>query len=247
MRFRSLKNGRSLASAASVLLLAACTSHGTAPTPAPSPSSDPPSSSPTDTALRSLRAQASEAARTSFSATYTARGVDQTGKPTSNTMRIFRAPDTTRIDVTDGDVTTRILALTKGMFACRLVKTSAQWCVALPGPGDPAAPLWAAPREFALLFTAAPAKLATGSGYEVRSAPALPARGDAPASSCYSLVSTPDDAGLQPGTYCYADGMLVSADFRTGSLELTEVGTPPVSGDFTLPASPVPLPSATSS
>jgi len=227
----------SIAVCVAVCSVAACTSHPT-PTPTPTPSAR---------ALQGLQEQASMAAARSFTASYEAAGTDPDGSRTSSTVRIYRTPSAARIDVDETGITARILINDEGTFSCKLATGATPLCVTLAGPGERLSPSLALQLQFALLFTSAPAEIADGAGFQVEAAPERRAQGDLPAASCYAIISSPDGDDVAPGTYCYSKGLLVSADFRTGSLTLMALGATPVDGDFSLPASPVPLQSPSSS
>jgi len=215
--------------AACLLVAAACTSHST---PDPTPSMN---------ALQGLQAQAQLASTRSFTATYQADGGDP---PRTDTITVFRTPSAARIDVEESGVTVRILVNDKGTYSCKLSTGTPTLCVTLARPGEPLPAALAVQLQLQLLFTSGPAEIAKGTGFDVRAAASQAAYGGAPAASCYVIVTAPPGADVSPGTYCFADGLLVTAQFRTGSLHLTALGTSPDDADFTLPASPVPLPSS---
>ena len=228
LRLASLGTAATIATC--LLTTSACTSH---PSPDPSPSV---------TALQGLQAQAHLASTRSFSATYRANGGDP---PRTDTIRVFRTPSAARIDVEESGVTVRILVNGSGTFSCKLSTGTPPLCVTLAGPGEALPATLAVQLQLQLLFTSAPAEIAEGTGFEVQPAASQVAHAGVPAATCYAIVTAPATADVSPGTYCFADGLLVTAQFRTGSLQLTALDTNPVDGDFTLPASPVPLPSST--
>jgi hypothetical protein len=212
-----------------LLTVAACTTH---PKPAPTPSVN---------ALAGLQAQAQRASTRSFTASYEASGGDPAR---TDTITVYRTPTAARIDVEESGTTVRILSDSSGTYSCRLTTSATPLCVTLAGPGQPLPATLAVQLQLQLLFTSGPAQLAKGTGFEVRPAASQSPRPGVPGSSCYAIVAAPPDAGVSPGTYCFADGLLVTAQFRTGSLQLKSLGSAPTANDFALPASPVPLPSA---
>jgi hypothetical protein len=196
-------------------------------------------------ALAALQHQASTAKDRSFTATYRAQG---TNPPRTGTVTVFHTPSATRIDVGEGDTNVRILVTDKGTFSCKFAGAGkAPLCVTLAGP-DASIPASVDP-GLQHLFTSALDEITNGAGLHVEPAPQQSPQGSAAPAQCYSVTSVPSTSDLAPGTYCYSDGMLVSAQFRSSSLELTKTGAAPTATDFTLPASPAPLasPSATRS
>jgi outer membrane lipoprotein-sorting protein len=200
----------------------------------------PPSSSQAQGALQGLQAQATEAETRSFTASYEAQG----GSPPSTTViKVYRTPSAARIDVNESGTIVRIVVNDNGTYSCKVASGTAPLCVTLAGPGQDLQPSLALQLQLQLLFTSGPAELAKGTGFEVKPAGSKSAQVSAPAAACYAIVSVPKNSDVAPGTYCFSDGLLVSAQFRTGSLQLKSLGAQPVASDFTLPASPVPLPS----
>ena len=198
-------------------------------------------------ALAELQHQASAAKALSFTATYQAQGTDP---PRTGTVTVLHTASATRIDVAESGTNIRIIVDDKGTFSCKFADTSkTPLCVQLAGH-DASIPPSVDP-GLQHLFTSALDEITSGSGLRVEPAPAQSPTGGAPSASCYAVTAVPSTSDLAPGTYCYADGMLVSAQFRSSSLQLTKTGGEPATSDFTLPASPAPLsgpsPSATRS
>lgn len=236
-----------------LLTTAACTSHH--------PPAGPSSADVDGAALQQLRHQASLAAAKTFTATYRAQG----GSPErTDTVHVFRTPSALRLDVDESGATVRIVADDTGTYSCKLAPGAAPLCVTLATAGRPLSSSLAAQLQLSLLFTTAPGELAAGAGFEVQPASsqspsvAVSGSGTSGASSttsasalavatCFAIVKAPTGSDVAPGTYCFADGMLVSARYRTGSLQLTAIGSTPSDRDFSLPASPVPLPSGSTS
>lgn len=217
--------------AAAGLASSGCTSHH---------DEQPPASTSSASALQQLQAQAVQAESRLFTATYEAQG----GSPPSTTMiKVFRTPSAARIDVNESGTVVRIIVNDNGTYSCKVEPGAAPLCVTLARAGQPLQPSLALQLQLQLLFTSAPAELAKGTGFEVKPAASASAEGSAPPASCYAIASVPTGSDVAPGTYCFSDGLLVSAQFRTGSLQLESLTAPPSAADFSLPASPVPLPS----
>ena len=228
-----------------LLATSACTSHHQPAGPS--------SASLDALAVRHLQDEATLAGKKSFTATYLAQG----GSPErTDTVQVYRTPAAARIDVEESGTTVRIVADKSGTYSCKLAPGAAPLCVTLAGAGQQLSPSLAAQLQLALLFTTAPAQLASGSGYHVQPADtqapsnagaggagASGATGSLPTATCFAIVHVPTDSDVAPGTYCFSNGLLVSARYRTGSLQLTSIGASPDDSDFSLPASPVPLPS----
>lgn len=209
-----------------------CTSHQHAQAPT--------SRSSAASALQGLQAQAEQAKARSFTATYEAQG----GSPPSTTeIKVFRTPSAARIDVDESGTIVRIIVNDNGTYSCKVAPGAAPLCVTLAAAGQDLQPALALQLQLELLFTSGPAELAKGTGFAVQPAASQSAQGSAPAAACYSIVSVPAGSEVAPGTYCFSDGLVVSAQFRTGSLQLRSLGAAPATADFSLPASPVPLPS----
>lgn len=226
---------RALALAGLVCLGAtsACTSHHKSTPPDDGSSA---SASAAAAALAELQRQASAAKAVSFTATYQAQGTDP---PRTGTVTVFHTPSATRIDVTESGTNIRIIVDAKGTFSCKFAGASkTPLCVQLAGP-NASIPASVDP-GLQHLFTSALDEIGR-SGLRVAPAPVPSPTGSAPPTSCFAITAVPSGSDLAPGTYCYAEGMLVSAQFRSSSLELTKTAAPPTSSDFTLPASPAPL------
>ncbi len=196
-------------------------------------------------ALAELQREASSAEHQSFTATYQAQG---SNPARSGTVTVFRSPTATRIDVGESDANVRILVTDKGTYSCKFAGASkTPLCVTLAGPGGTIPPSLDPGLQH--LFTSALDEIIDGSGLHVEAAPPQTPPGSSDPASCYAVTAAPSDGGLVPGTYCYRNGVLTSAEFRSSSLRLTKMDAAPKASDFTLPASPAPLasPSATRS
>ncbi len=230
---------------ASLVAISGCTSHSKSEDPGASAAA---ASAAQAAALAAFKQQAKAAAGNSYTATYRAEG---SSPPSTGTIEVYRTPGKTRLDIQAGGASERILVEPQGTYLCKLEKTSP--CVTLAGPGEPLPSALDLQLQIRHLFTTAPDAMADGTGFVVHEAPPAssgsPAASSArPSSSCFVVVSAPSESGVDPGTYCFDDGMLTSVRFRTGSLTLTDRGPTPKDADFALPASPVPLsPSATPS
>ena len=194
-------------------------------------------------ALAELQQQASVAKTRSFAATYQAQG---TNPPRTGTVTVFHTSSATRIDVAESGTNIRIIVDDKGTFSCKFAGAAkTPLCVRLAGPNGTIPP--SVDPGLQHLFTSALDEITAGSGLRVAPAPTPSPSGSAAPASCYAVTAVPSGSDLAPGTYCYADGMLVSAQFRTSSLQLTKTAAAPKPSDFTLPASPAPLASASPS
>jgi len=194
-------------------------------------------------ALAELQRQASDGKHLSFTATYQAQGSDPAR---SGAVTVFHSPTATRIDVGESDANVRILVTDKGTYSCKFAGAGkTPLCVTLAGPGgtipsslDPG---------LQHLFTSALDEIMNGSGLHVEAAPPQTPPGSSDPASCYAITAAPPDGDLVQGKYCYLNGVLTSAEFRSSSLRLTKMDAPPKASDFTVPAPPAPLasPSAT--
>lgn len=234
--------GMALAGLVFIATTSGCTSHHKTASPDDGSSA---SASAAAAALAELRHQASAAKTLSFTATYQAQG---TNPPRTGTVTVFHTASATRIDVAENGTNVRIIVDDLGTFSCKFAGAGkTPLCVELAGPGASIPP--SVDPGLQHLFTTALDEITSGSGLHVAPAPApAPApTGTAPAASCYAVTEVPSGGDLAPGTYCYADGMLVSAQFRSSSLQLTKTAESPTASDFALPASPAPLTSPSAS
>lgn len=223
----------------SVLALSsACSSHSHAQPPPPSllASSSGPS------AATQLAAIAAVARAAQYTGTYSADTSDN--PPRASTIKAYRTPTSTRLDITEAVGRVVIQVDPTGTYSCNLPTDGTPSCLTLAGPGDPV-PANVNPSGQAL-FTTTLDTLAQGVDLTVASEAPRPAANGIPASSCFALIAAPD--GVSPGTYCFsATGVLTRAQFRSNVLELTALTTAPVQSDFALPASPSPIGSAAAS
>jgi hypothetical protein len=194
-------------------------------------------------ALAELQRQASYGEQLSFTATYRAQG---SNPARSGTVTVFHSPVATRIDVGESGANVRILVTDKGTFSCKFAGTNkTPLCVTLAGPGGTVPP--SVDPGLQHLFTSALDEITNGSGLRVEAAPPQTPPGGADPASCYAITAAPSSGDLVPGTYCYLNGVLVSAEFRSSSLRMTKMEGAPKPSDFALPAPPAPLASASPS
>ena len=215
-----------------------CTSHSHAAPPPPSllASSSGPS------AAAQLAAIAAVARAAQYTGTYSADSSDI--PPRASTIKAYRTPTSTRLDITEAVGRVVIQVDPTGTYTCNLPTDGTPTCLTLAGPGDPV-PANVNPSGQAL-FTTTLDTLAQGVDLTVSTEAPRPAANGIPASSCFALIAAPD--GVSPGTYCFsAAGVLTRAQFRSNVLELTSLTTAPVQSDFSLPASPSPISSAAAS
>jgi hypothetical protein len=213
------------------LAAAGCTSHHTNPPP----SSPPSSSGPGPAAALATIAQVARGA--AYTATYSAQSSDN--PPRSNIITVFRTSTQTRLDVVGATGHVLIQVDPTGTYTCNLPTSGTPSCLTLAGPGQ-AVPASVDPAGQAL-FTTTLDVLAQGNDITVATEAPRPAGNGVPAASCYSVIAAPA-GGVSPGTYCFtATGILTRAQFRTSVLQLTALSGTPVDGDFTLPATPLPL------
>ena len=226
--------GRNAATAAVVAaLVAGCTSHH----PSPVKPSRPVSGSQAAAQLADIARVAEGAA---YTGTYTASSSDN--PPRSSVIKVFRTGTRTRLDVTEADGHVLIQVDANGTFTCNLPATGASSCLTLAGPGQ-IVPQNLDPSGQAL-FTTTLDVLAKGANLTVADEQPRAAAGGIPEAACYALIAAPS-GGAVPGTYCFtAAGILTRAQFRSNVLQLTALTGAPTDGDFTLPAVPVPLSSA---
>jgi hypothetical protein len=219
-----------------VVLTAGCSHGATSPAPSASPS---PSPSPS-AALAALAIRASAA---TYSATYLAQSSDN--PPRSSTITVYRTPTHTRLDVTETGGLVRIQVDPSGTYTCNVPTTGTPSCLTLAAGAAPVpANLDPSGQD---LFTTTLDVLAKGTDLTVTTAPSQPATSAVPSSQCFA-VNAGTNAGAASGTYCFtATGLVARAQFRSNILQLTAVGTQPAAGDFTLPASPVAVPSPATS
>jgi len=208
-----------------------CTSHHTNP-----PLSSPPTTSgPGAAAALATIAQVARAA--AYTATYSAQSSEN--PPRSNIITVFRTSTQTRLDVTGATGHVLIQVDPTGTYTCKLPTPGPPSCLTLAGPGQ-AVPASVDP-EGQALFTTTLDVLAQGNDITVATEAPRPAGNGIPTASCYGVIAAPA-GGVSPGTYCFtATGILTRAQFRTSVLQLTALSGTPVDGDFTLPASPLPL------
>ncbi len=241
-RGRSLRRANaSVLAAGLVAVLAlgsACSTHSH---PAPPPPSLLESSSGPSAAAQ-LAAIAAIARGAQYTGTYSADSSDN--PPRASTIKAYRTPTSTRLDVSEADGRVVIQVDPTGTYTCNLPTGGTPSCLTLAGPGDPV-PANVNPSGQAL-FTTTLDTLAQGVDLTVSLEAPRPAANGIPASSCFALIAAPD--GVSPGTYCFsAAGVLTRAQFRSNVLELTALTTPPVQSDFSLPASPSPISSTAES
>jgi hypothetical protein len=216
----------------------ACSSHSHAAPPPPSLLAS--SSGPT--AAAQLASIAAIARGAQYTGTYSADSSDN--PPRASTIKAYRTPTSTRLDVSEADGRVVIQVDPTGTYTCNLPTAGTPTCLTLAGPGDPV-PANVNPSGQAL-FTTTLDTLAQGVDLTVSLEAPRPAANGIPASSCFALIAAPD--GVSPGTYCFSStGVLTRAQFRSNVLELTALATAPVQSDFALPASPSPISSAASS
>lgn len=231
----------------SLAATSACTSGHKSKPPAGGVNGSSASASAAAAALAELQHQASLAQGKSFTATYAAQG---SNPPRSGAVTVFHTPAATRLDVGESGTNVRILVTDKGTFSCKFASAGkTPLCVTLAGPGATIPPSLDPGLQH--LFTSALDEIRNGSGLHVQAAPPQSPPGSSGPASCYAVTAAPPNGDLVPGTYCYLDGVLTSAEFRSSSLRLTKMGPAPKGADFALPASPAPLaspsPSATRS
>jgi len=229
------------AAALSLVTAAACTSHKSKPAPNLSASA---ASASAAAALADLKHQASAAEALSFTASYEAQGNDP---PRTGTVKVFHTPTALRIDVDEAGTNVRILVTDKGTFSCKFSGGAGKnpLCVTLAGPGQ-SIPATLDP-GLQHLFTSALDEIISGTGLHVGPAPDQTSAASGSPASCFAIASVPSGSDLAPGTYCFANGLLTSAEFRASSLRLTKVGPAPSTSDFALPAQPAPLASGSAS
>jgi len=194
-------------------------------------------------ALAELQRQASYGENLSFTATYQAQG---SNPARSGTVTVFHSAVATRIDVGESGTNVRILVNDKGTYSCKFAGADkTPLCVTLAGPGGTIPP--SVDPGLQHLFTSALDEIVNGSGLHVEPAPPQTPPGSTDPAACYAITAAPSNGDLVPGTYCYLNGVLVSAEFRSSSLRLTKMEAEPKTADFALPASPAPLASASPS
>jgi len=213
------------------LVTSACTSHHATVLP----SSRPASSGPSAAAALATIAQVARGAE--YTATYTAQSSDT--PPTTNIITASRASTRTRLDVTETTGHVLIQVDPSGTYTCNLPTSGTPSCLTLAGPGQPV-PAGVDPSGQAL-FTTTLDVLAQGNDITVATEAPRPAGNGIPAATCYAVIAAPA-GGVSPGTYCFTtSGILTRAQFRSNVLQLTALSGTPVDGDFTLPATPLPL------
>lgn len=216
-------------------LSAGCTSHS--PTPAAPASLLASSSGPG--AAAQLAAIAAIARTAQYTGTYSAESADS--PPRASTIVAYHTPTSTRLDVSEAFGRVVIQVDSSGTYSCNLPTGGTPTCLTLAGPGQPV-PANVNPLGQAL-FTTTLDTLAQGVDLTVSAEAPRPAANGIPASSCFALIAAPD--GVSPGTYCFSvAGVLTRAQFRSNVLELTATMAAPVQSDFSLPASPSPISSA---
>ena len=234
-----LPRGVPLISAALVLAVAGCSG-----TSAPKTTVNAPAD-----VLADLAAQGSSAV---YTATY---AFHQATPDTTATVKVWRAEPSLRVDVVAGSTTATLLLTSTGSYSCSM-SGAKHSCLLVANAGAPLpAPFDVAPAN---LFSADLHSLATDtSAYDVRSAPALPASGAAPAAKCFDVSSqaastspspsaSPAAAVVPAGRYCFTSaGVLEAAKYPSGNtITLTDLQTTTPSPDaFTPYAKPTPLPS----
>lgn len=241
-RGRSPKRANPAVSAAGLVAVlalgSACSSHSH---PAPPPPSLLASSSGPSAAAQ-LAAIAAIARAAQYTGTYSADSSDN--PPRASTIKAYRTPTSTRLDITEAVGRVVIQVDPTGTYSCNLPTGGTPSCLTLAGPGAPV-PANVNPSGQAL-FTTTLDTLAQGVDLTVSAEAPRPAANGIPASSCFALIAAPDQ--VSPGTYCFsAAGVLTRAQFRSNVLELISLTTAPLQSDFSLPASPSPLGSAAAS
>lgn len=218
------------------LLASGCTSHAKA---SHTPSA--PASASSADAAAALAALAQRARAASYTASYLAQSSDN--PPHTNTIKVFRTPQRTRLDVLETADHVIIQVDPTGTYTCKVPASGQPSCITLAGPSQ-SVPSNVNPSGQEL-FTTTLDVLAGGNDLTVAPAPAQASTSAVPAAQCYAVIAAP--AGeASPGTYCFTDtGVVARAQFRSNVLQLTAVGSQPTDADFKLPATPVPL--ATSS
>jgi len=213
------------------LVTSACTSHHATVLP----SSRPASSGPSAAAALATIAQVARGA--AYTATYSAQSSDT--PPRTNIITAFRTSTRTRLDVTETTGHVLIQVDPSGTYTCNLPTSGTPSCLTLAGPGQPV-PAGVDPSGQAL-FTTTLDVLAQGNDITVATEAPRPAGNGIPAATCYAVIAAPA-GGVSPGTYCFTtSGILTRAQFRSNVLQLTALSGTPVDGDFTLPATPLPL------
>jgi hypothetical protein len=229
--------------AACVLGASACTAHSGPSAAERSASAASASAREAREALSQLQRQTSSGINLSFTATYRA---EETNPARSGTIHVFHTPSAARIDVDEAGATVRILVNDKGTFSCKFATGSKPpLCVTLAAHGEQV-PASLDP-GLQHMFTADLGDLVDNTVVHAAPSPSGVTASAAAGAACFAVSSLPAGSDLSAGTYCFANGLLVSAQFRTSSLQLTAAGRSPASSDFTLPASPAPLSSGTPS
>ncbi|MDQ1486719.1 MAG: hypothetical protein QOJ62_2412 [Actinomycetota bacterium] len=213
-----------------------CTSHpkGGSPSPSTLVSANPTSE---------LASVAQRARSASYTATYVADSSEN--PPRTNTIKVYRTPTRTRLDVTEATGHVLIQVDPTGTYTCNVPAAGRTTCLRLAGAGQPV-PANVDPSG-QNLFTTTLDVLAQGADLTVTSAPPSPQASGLPSVTCYAVIAAAA-GGAPPGTYCFtAEGVIARAQFRSNVLRLTALGPAPVDADFTLPAAPVPLASSSPS
>jgi hypothetical protein len=222
--------------------LAGCSSAKQPPTPAPST----PAATAPDAAAQ-LAAVATVAKSASYDASYAAHSDAKGAQPArTSTIEVYHTASATRLDVDEQTTHVLIQVDAAGTASCTVSAGSANACVLLAGP-DASIPANIPDPGLQHTFTSTLDVMASGTGLTVAAAAPIAATNGVPAANCFALIAAPSPTA-PAGTYCFsAGGIVVRAQFRSSLLQLTSIGAQPASSNFSLPASPVPVPVAASS
>jgi hypothetical protein len=118
------------------------------------------------------------------------------------------------------------------------VKGADRTCLLVSTPGKPVPPVFDAGVQ--RIFTSTLAALSKpDSAVQVEAHGLVPPRSGLAAATCFTVAG----AGVDEGEYCLTKaGLIRSATFPTGTLDLVAVGAAPRAADFTPPVRPTSVP-----